>query len=70
MTPFMTIADVIAYLNETGQTAMARIVDIVAKEAEQQRQNCRELCQERDRLLARLPRSHQMTYRAPAESDG
>ena len=70
MTPFMTIADVIAHLNETGQPAMARIVDIVAKEAEQQRQNCLELCQERDRLLARLPRSHQMTYRAPAESDG
>lgn len=70
MTQFITIADVVAHLNETGQPAMARVVDIVANEAEQQRKNCWELCQERDRLLERLPRPHRMTYRAPAESDG
>jgi uncharacterized protein YjiS (DUF1127 family) len=69
--PYMTIADIVAHLHATGQPKMARIVDITAKDADQQRRNCWELARLRDELMARLePRSGDRTYRAPAESDG
>jgi hypothetical protein len=65
-----TIADIVAYLNGRGMTAMARVVQIVANDAEQQRRNVLEVCSERDALLLRLAPQSDRTYRAPAESDG